>query len=181
MKRIFKLTLVCITLFGAFLAFADTSRALTIGAANELGYVLPGIPSSNQDKEMYVNHLIAMALGTIDLANGQVYHRSSNAFGALPTAVWALNGSGTTVNLGAGNLYSYLLVTYIGVGSKVWYVGNLSGTITIPGATFLTQWALFGAGVAGVPDGGSAAMLLGAGLLLLGLSQRFLRGRAGET
>ena len=181
MTRTRKLTLVCIALFGALLAFADTARAVTIGSANELGYVLPGIPSGNQEKEIYVNHLIAMALGAIDVANGQVYHRSSNAFGVLPNAVWALNGSGTTVNLGAGTVYSYLLVSYIGVGSKVWYVGNLSGLITIPGSSFLTQWTLFGSGVPGVPDGGSAAMLFGAGLAVLGLAQRFLKRQAGET
>lgn len=181
MTRTSKLTLVCIAFFGALLAFADSTRAVTIGSSNELGYVFPGIPSSNQDKENYVNQLVGMAIGAIDLANGQVYHRSNNAFGALPSAVWALNGSGTTVNLGAGNLYSYLLVSYIGVGSKVWYVGNLSGTVTIPGASFLTQWALFGAGVAGVPDGGSSAMLLAAGLGVLCLAQRFLKRQAGGT
>ena len=71
-------------------------------------------------------------------------------------------------------------VTYIGLGSEVWYVGNLSGTISIPGS-FLTQWALFGPGVPGVPDGGSVAMLLGAGLAVIGLAQRFLKRQAGET
>ncbi len=181
MTRTSKSTLVCIALFGALLAFADTARAVTIGSSNELGFVFPGIPSSNQDKENYVNHLIGMALGAIDLANGQVYQRSTNAFGGLPNAVWALNGAGTKVNLGAGNLYSYLLVTYIGVGSKVWYVGNLSGTMTIPGASFLTQWTLFGPGAPGVPDGGSAAMLLGASLAVLALAQRFLKRRAVDT
>ena len=181
MTRTSKLTLVCIALIGALLAFGDTARALTIGDSNELGFVLPGIPSTNQDKEIYVNHLIAMAVGAIDLANGQVYHRSSNAFGTLPTAVWALNGAGATVNLGVSNLYSYLLVTYIGFGSKVWFVGNLSGTMTIPGASFLTQWALFRPGVPGVPDGGFAAMLLAAGLAVLGLARRFLKRQAGDT
>ena len=181
MTRTSKLTLVSLALFGALLTFADTAPALTIGAANELGYAFPGIPLNNQDKETYVNQLIGMAVGSVGLANGQVYHRSNNSFSPLPSAVWALNGSGTTVNLGAGNLYSYLLVTYIGLGSKVWYVGNLNGTITIPGATFLTQWALFGAGVPGVPDGGSAAMLLGAGFAVLGLAQRFLKRQRGET
>jgi hypothetical protein len=177
MTRTSNVTVVCIALVGALLPFAGTAGALTIGNSNELGFVLPGIPLSNQDKEAYVNQLIGMTLGAIDLANGQVYHRSSNAFGALPNAVWALNGTGTTVNLGANHMYSYLLATYVGFGSEVWYVGNLSGTITIPGS-FLTQWALFRPGVPGVPDGGSAAMLLGAGFAALGLAQRFLKRQA---
>ncbi len=143
MKRTIKLTLICVALLGASLTFVNSAGAVTIGSANELGFVFPGIPSSDQDKQDYVNHLVGMAVGTVDLANGLIYNRSSNVFGTLPSAVLALSGTGTTVNLGSGSLYSYLLVTYIGIGSKVWYVGNLTGAITIPGSPF-TQWTLFG-------------------------------------
>lgn len=74
-----------------------------------------------------------MALGAIDIANNQIYFRSNNTFSSLPTAVWALNGTGTTINLGAGGVYTYLFASYNGLGAEVWYVGDLHGVITIPG------------------------------------------------
>jgi hypothetical protein len=97
----------------------------------------------------------------------------------LPTPVFDHNGTGTTINLGAGGLYTYLFATYAGglLGSEVWYVGNLSGIITIPaigGGCGLSGWTLFGTGVPGVPDGGTTAMLLGAALGALGMARRFL-------
>jgi hypothetical protein len=62
-----------------------------------------------------------------------------------------------------------------GVGSnfaEVWYVGNLSGVITIPGIG-LSGWTLFGPGIAGaVPT----VMLLGAALGVLGVVRRFFIG-----
>ena len=65
--------------------------------------------------------------------------RSGNDFGPLPTAVFALNGTGANITIGSG-LYSYLFANYsydTGNGgeffsSEVWYIGNLSGDITIP-------------------------------------------------
>ena len=63
--------------------------------------------------------------------------------------------------------------------AEVWYVGNLSGVISIPG-TFgensLSGWTLFGPGVPGVPDGGTTVMLLGTALGALGVVRRFLMG-----
>jgi VPDSG-CTERM motif len=59
-----------------------------------------------------------------------------------------------------------------------WYIGNLSGDITIPATTGtmrLTRWKLFGPGVPGVPDGGTTVMLLGAALGALGMARRFLK------
>ena len=167
--------LLCIAICAAALAFGHNARALSIGDTHELGYVWPGVPSGNA---LYVNHLIGMALGTINTANGQIYHRSNNAFGSLPTAVFDHNGTGTTINLGAGGLYTYLLATYAGglLGSEVWYVGNLSGIIKIPaigGGCGLSGWTLFGTGGA-VPDGGTTVMLLGAALGALAMARRFL-------
>ena len=84
------------------------------------------------------------------------------------------------MNLGAGGLYTYLLAKYDGpnYGTEVWYVGDLSGLITIPataGGYGLSGWMLFGPGVSGVPDGGTTAMLLGAALGALGMARRFLK------
>jgi hypothetical protein len=156
------------------------SISLAIGDAHELGFVNFGIPSGDSDRLTYVNHLIGMALGTQDDADGQHYTRSNNAFSPLPQAVLGglVDGTSTTINLGSG-LYTYLFAKYDGpnYGSEVWYVGNLSGMITIPataGGYGLSGWTLFGPGVPGVPDGGITAMLLGTALGALGLARRFL-------
>src|SRR5207237_478008 len=81
------------------------------------------------------------------------YFRSNHSFGQLPQAVLAghVNGTSTTINLGTG-LYTYLFAKYDGpnYGSEVWYVGDLSGIITIPataGGYGLSGWQLFGPGV----------------------------------
>jgi hypothetical protein len=174
-----KLALLCTALFGALLAFSSNAKALTIGDAHELGFVNFGIPSGDQDRTNYVNHLIGMALGTQDDALGQHFTRSNNAFSPLPTAVFALNGKTTTINLGTG-LYTYLFAKYDGpnYGAEVWYVGDLSGIITIPataGGYGLSGWTLFGPGGQGVPDGGTTVMLLGAALGALGMTRRFLK------
>jgi VPDSG-CTERM motif len=177
-----KLALLCTIAAGALLAFSHSARALTIGDSHELGFVNFGIPSGDSDRLNYVNHLIGMALGSTDQAFGQTFFRSNNAFGSLPQAVLAghVNGTSTSINLGAGGLYTYLFAKYDGpnYGSEVWYVGDLSGIITIPataGGYGLSGWTLFGPGVPGVPDGGTTAMLLGAALSALGIARRALK------
>jgi hypothetical protein len=164
---------------------------LTFGDANDLGQVLFGIPSGDADRTAYVNHLIAMTPGTSGSFSGQTFHRSSAnpgpGFGNYPTAVFSHNGTGTSVDLGDGTLYSYLFAKYDGpnAGSEVWYVGGISGVITIPadglatGKKYgLSGWTLFGPGVTppGVPDGGTTIMLLGAALGALGMARRFFLG-----
>ena len=175
-----KLSLLCAALAGAFLAFSPSVHALTIGDPHELGFVNFGIPSGDSDRLTYVNHLVGMALGTSDKADGQTYFRSNNGFSPLPQAVLGglVDGTSTTINLGSG-LYTYLFAKYDGpnYGSEVWYVGNLSGVITIPataGGYGLSGWTLFGPGVPGVPDGGTTAMLLGAALSVLGVARRYI-------
>ncbi len=176
-----KLALLCTVVAGTLLAFSHSARALTIGDSHELGFVNFGIPSGDTDRMNYVNHLIGMALGSQDNFLGQHFTRSNHAFGSLPTAVLAghVNGATTSINLGAGGLYTYLFAKYDGpnYGSEVWYVGDLSGIITIPataGRYGLSGWTLFGPGVPGVPDGGTTAMLLGAALSALGIARRYM-------
>jgi hypothetical protein len=168
---------LCTVACAAFLAFSHSASALSVGDSHELGFIWPGVPSGNQNNATYVNHLIGMALGGLDIANGQIYSRSYNSFGSLPSAVWALNGTGTTINLGAGGVYTYLFASYSGLGAEVWYVGDLHGIITIPGIfnlCGLTKWTLFGP--AGVPDGGVTAILLGVALGTLGICRNFTFG-----
>lgn len=161
-------------IFALSLLLAVSARALTIGDAHELGFVEFGIPSGDQDRENYVNHLIGMALGSFDSALGQDFTRSNNDFGPLPTAVFDSNGTGTSVDLGSG--FTYLFAKYDGpnYGSEVWYVADLTGTISIPstaGGYGLSGWTLFNPGTS-VPDGGTTAMLAGLALLSLGLMSR---------
>jgi hypothetical protein len=172
---------LCAVLLALCVALPSAARALTIGDAHELGFVEFGIPSGDADRTNYVNHLIGMSLGSTDTALGQTFTRSNNSFGSLPTAVFALNGTSTTIDLGI-NLYSYLFAKYDGpnYGSEVWFVGDLSGVITIPataGGYGLSGWTLFGpGGGTNAPDSGTTAALLGLGLTgLAGLRARFGR------
>ena len=158
----------------AMLACHNAS-ALTVGDNKFLGQLIPGT-GGNAERTAYVNHMIGMNTGDIGVFMNQVFNRSTNNFGALPTAVFALNGTGINIPLGTG-LYSYLFAQYNGA-SYVWYVGNLSGNVQIPPITIgglLVGWTLFSAGGQGVPDGGTTVMLLGAALVALGMARRFLK------
>jgi len=175
-----KFALLSAAFCAVMLAFSPSAHALTIGDAHELGFVNFGIPSGDSDRLTYVNHLVGMTPGTSDKADGQTYFRSGNSFGPLPQAVLAgvVDGTSTTINLGAQGTFTYLFAKYDGpnYGSEVWYVGDLSGKITIPataGGYGLSGWTLFGTG-AGVPDGGTTAMLLGAALGVLGIARRYI-------
>jgi hypothetical protein len=176
-----KFLLLCMAFCGVMLAPSHDAKALalSIGDSHQVGFLWPGIQpkTDNQNKATYVNHLIGMALGTVDVGSGEVYFRSNHSFESLPGAARALNGGGRTINVRTGGLYTYLFATYGGYGSEVWYVGNLSGIITIPFLAtghHLTGWTLFGPGGVGVPDGGNTVMLLGAALGVLALARRFL-------
>ena len=180
-----KLAILCAAVCAAMLAFTHNASALTIGDTHTLGLVYYGIPSGDQDRENYVNDLVYMYNNNLTTwsNNGQSYQIVNGAphFGAtLPNAIWAADGTGTSINLGTMGTFNYLFAKYDGPnqGSVVWYVGNLSGTITIPPAWNrygLSGWTLFGPGGAGAPDGGTTVMLLGAALGTLGMARRFLK------
>ena len=165
----------------ASMGLASQVNALTIGDSHELGFVNFGIPSGDSDRTIYVNHLIGMTPGTSDTGDGQSYTRSNNLFGVLPAAVFALNGTSTSIDLGSGGVYTYLFAKYDGpnYGSEVWYVGDLSGIITIPTNSpgshgyGLSGWTLFtGDGGGRVPEGGSTIALLGLALAGVELLRR---------
>ena len=167
------------------LAFGSNAKALTFGDGNDLGQVLFGIPSGDQDRTDYVNHLIGMTLGSSDSFAGQDFNRTFNSCGACtPVTVSDIqNGTGTTINLGSGGAL-YLFAKYDGpnAGAEVWYIGGLTGTITIPAQGLegqkygLSGWSIWGGGPVTTPDGGVTAALLGLGLAGLGgLRARFGR------
>jgi len=155
----------------ASLGFASQANALVIGDAHELGFVNFGIPSGDQDRENYVNHLIGMALGSSDSFSGQDFKRSNNDFGPLADAVFDHNGTSLSIDVTG---FDYLFAKYDGpnYGSEVWYVGDLSGVITIPatgGKYGLSGWTLFTDPGNNVPDAGATASLLGVALMGLAL------------
>jgi hypothetical protein len=172
--------IACVALSLALFSLAQGAGAipLTIGDSHELGFVDAGIPAGDGNRLTYVNHLVDMALGTSDSADGQQYFRSNNDFGALTDAVLdgLVNGAGTSIDLGAGG-YTYLLAKYDGpnYGSEVWYVGDLTGLLTIPptgGGYGLSGWSLFSSIPRNdVPEPGTLA-LFGLGFVGLALVRR---------
>ncbi|MGB9476396.1 MAG: VPDSG-CTERM sorting domain-containing protein [Candidatus Udaeobacter sp.] len=184
-----KLALLAVALGAAMLAFTPKANALTLAFNDQ--YVVgtmqftPGNPADPASLQGYVNYMITLAPGGTGTFSGMPFTRSNNVFANLPNAVFLNNGhdtgTTTTVDLGAGGVYTYLFAKYDGQNdiSQVWYVGNLSGIITIPLngplGHALSGWTLFGPGTPGVPDGGTTVMLLGTALGALGTVRRFLK------
>ena len=191
-----KLAILSAAVCAVMLAFSQNASAykvpmppsinLTIGDNHELGQVHPPVPEGDADITQYVNFMIGLALGgsghVIIGPHDALVTRSLNDFGPLPSpATLALRGTGTTINLGTQGTYDYLFAHYGGPGggtAEVWFVGDLSGIITIPATGFggygLSGWALFTALGGAVPDGGATVMLLGAALAAIGVARRFL-------
>jgi hypothetical protein len=178
-----KLALLSAAVCAVMLALSHNASALAIGDSQELGFVDPGLPTGDANRTLFVNTMIGLALGdsthVIIGPHDNLVIRSNNNFASLPTAIFAQNGTGTTIDLGAQGTFTYLFAKYDGpnFGSEVWYVGNLSGIITIPnkgGGFGLSGWTLFTGDGVGVPDGGATVMLLGAALGVLGAARRFL-------
>jgi hypothetical protein len=163
---------------------ANADATLTFGDIYDLGSFKPGDPFGDPFKAPYVNHLTGMTPGTSDSALGQDFTRSLSTFGSpYPAAVFALDGTGTSVDL-LGTGYQYLIAKYDAgrAGVEVWDINGLTGTLTIPAFGLaanpkygLSGWALFNPGPTHVPDNGTTVMLLGAGLSGLGLLRRFVK------
>jgi hypothetical protein len=182
-----KLALLSAAVCAVMLAFSHNASAVTLDINASVALLNYPEAASDADKTALVNHLIGQNPGSIDhvTIGGNTYSvfRTSAGVGPEPTVVFGLNGTGTTIpaaTIGSG-VYSYLWATYTLLSGNsegvVWYIGNLSGDITIPIPNFfvLTGWTLFTAGGQGVPDGGTTVMLLGAALGALGMARRFLK------
>src|SRR4029453_3790943 len=181
-----KLAMLSGAFCAAMLAFSHNASALTIGDTHDLGQFRPPVPEGDADITQYVNFMIALAPGgsghVIIGPHDVLVTRSLNNFGPLPSpATLALRGTDTTIDLGAtAGVYDYLFAHYGGPGggtAEVWFVGNLSGIITIPATGFggygLSGWALFTAPGGAVSDGGATVILLGAGLCVLCIARRY--------
>jgi VPDSG-CTERM motif len=187
-----KLAVISTALCALMLAFSNNAAAVTnlaIHDTHELGWVNPGVPPNETEVRAWINELRVMALNsnepfTFAGHTNQLY-RSGNftsPFAPAPGAVLATGDINTlTINLDNYSGYTYLFAKYDqqNAGSEVWYVGDLTGVITIPqfwsGHQYgLSGWILFGGGTTGVPDGGTTAMLLGAALSVIGMARRYL-------
>ena len=192
-----KLALLSAALGAFMLAFTPNAKALEFDDQYVVGTVTPGAPSSPTNISHYINFMIDLGLGqTVAHDFGQpegiqTVSRSMNVFANLPTA----NPAGAIVNNSPVNdngvvhidlgpttgTYSYLFAKYDGQNdlSVVWYVGDLSGEITIPfsgpNGHDISHYTLFVAGGNGVPDGGTTLMLLGMAFGSLGMARRFLK------
>jgi PEP-CTERM motif len=164
-----------------FMALASQVMALGFGDTYDLGSILYGIPSGDANRAAYVNELISLAPGTtnfFDPVTAQTYNRSLSLYGApYPAAVFALNGTGTSINLGV-NGYQYLFAKYDGpnAGSEVWDVNGLTGTITIPAVGLVGQnyglsgWTLFNPGP--IPEPGTVGLVALGALGLIGVLRK---------
>jgi hypothetical protein len=158
---------------------------VAIGDEHELGQVHPAISEGDAAITQYVNFMIDLSFNgsghVIIGPHDNLVIRSMNDFGPLTSpAALALRGIGMMIDLGTQGTYDYLFAHYGGSRggfAEVWYVGDLSGMITIPPTAFrhgLSGWALLTAGSQSVPDGGAAVKLLGIALGALALVRRYL-------
>jgi hypothetical protein len=182
-----KLGIFAVALSAILLAFNVSAAALTIGDASTFGYVFLGIPSGDSDRLNYVNHLAGMTPGTLDSFSGQTFIRTLNNPGpGFPNYTNAdppaLNGSSTAIDLGpTAGAYDYLFAKYDGPnqGSVVWFVGDLSGSMTIPASwtgVGLSRWTLFKeGGRENVPDSGATIVLFSTAFTSLGAVRRYLK------
>ena len=188
-KKLAMLTMVFCAVMFTFSqnASADTILGFLPGDTHVVGTVTPVSPANPSDQVDYINFMIALLPGTSgDFHNPpHTNHitRSNNLFASLPTAgpPGSVSGGGTSIDLNTRGTFTYLFAKYDGQNdtSVVWNISGLTGMLTIPLngplGYGLSGWVLFNPTGTGVPDGGSAVMLLGAALGALGMARRFLK------
>jgi hypothetical protein len=176
-----KKTLIALTCGLALALSASAAQAVTINDDNYLGSVSPGTPSSSAAQITYINWLIGMAVNTTDppppTPGDNVFVRSDEPCGDLGGCPLATDGISDQTPSGTVNVtgWEWLYVKY-GGDAHVWYVGNLSGNISVPlsntGGQGQSHYALYNATTTQVPDGGATLGLLGLGMLGLGYLRR---------
>lgn len=191
-------TLMLGSVASALLAMAPNASALAIDDANYVGRITPGTPANEAAEATYAQYLIDLFNGvetdtsSVSFAGfptAQSFTVNTSAPkppGSLPdfgpAGTHLLNGAGVldvsgTYNItGALYIYAYYgngAVDPNGPGSgddgQLWYVGNLSGNVSIPtkGLSHVTI-----AGGTTVPDAGTTLVLLGGSLIGLGALRR---------
>ncbi len=182
------------------LVFAPQAQAISLGYNDlySIGSIEKGTPDSDAAQVFVLNILLDLSAGNDQVVptpsgappganSSYTFDRTGNfqPGTTYPNAVVddAVSGDATagTIDLDGGFLY--LLAKY---GNKkvpgtsnpafyVWYVGGLSGDVSIPtsGLSHLTAYNPS----TSVPDGGTTLLLLGTGLSALGLARRKFRKR----
>ena len=191
-KPMNKLKYLSVPATGIVLAFSQNASAVTV---NTVDYGVATIqPTVIPPSGMNINNLVfgVTAYNTQTPQNDGTYTYAPLQGSTLPATLpipTSLNpevvqgGVSFNINLGAGG-FDYLIVQWDGPegGNAIYYLGGLSGTITVTNDIFFNQnhqpfaasgYWLSGGGQ-GVPDGGTTVMLLGAALGALGMARRFL-------
>ena len=183
-----KKTLIALACGLAMTFSATTASALSVGDANYIGSIVDGVPTGISDETNYVNSLLDQAVGTTVLCiydtdetcrrTGSTLNTAGFADAVEATAVKdesqnnTFNASGWTYILAKyGNSYPGDAYNPAGQISLVWYIGNLSGTQSVPTGPGLSHFTLFNPRTQ-VPDGGATLGLLGLGMLGLGYLRR---------
>lgn len=180
----------------AAVAMAPTASAVALGYSDDhyVGQITPGTPANEASEAVYAQYLVDLVNGvesdTTDVAFiGIPTHQNFNPDpgSALPSPLPDFGPAGSHVTTGSGandisgtydiTGYQYLYAYYgngagdSGKDGQVWYVGDLSGDVTIP--TKALSGVLLGGGTS-VPDGGATLALLGVGVLgVSALRRRF--------
>jgi hypothetical protein len=172
-----KKTLTAMACALTLLFSASTASALAIGDANYLGSIDPATPASAAAEVGHINTLLDQASPSSTTIAGVLYVRSSNDCDGLcpdATTAGALQGQGPSGSVNVTG-WTYLLGKY-GTVAHVWYVGDLSGSQSVPASApggGLSHYSLYNPGTTTVPDGGATLGLLGLAMLGVG----YLRSR----
>jgi hypothetical protein len=183
MKIIRTISIVVAIVAAISVVASANATTLSIGDSRELGLISKNQPADPASSTGYLNILLGQALGTgpVHIGNNDFTRTINDPLaGNYPSAVFALDlGAVTTINLGLG--YTYLLAKYDGQnwGSEVWYVGGLTGSITIPLYGNGEQYAvshvyLFNPNGETVPEGGMTLVLLGTAVSAVFVGRRFI-------
>jgi len=165
----------------AGLAIAASASAITVldlTSDRYIGSIVDGIPPNEANETTWVNSLAAKLSAGSYVLGSETLTRSGNRLGAVPSPSSYFDKDDVAPVLPViVDGFDFVLGKY-GAGqaagqiSYVWYVGGLTGEVSIPSAA-LSHVTRFGAG-ARVSDGGSTVALLGLGLALLGIARRKL-------
>jgi hypothetical protein len=186
MKTLKYIAAIAVACASLGLASQVSATTLTFGDSRDLGLITPDHPANPADTASFVDILLDQPLGSgpTTIGDNSYIRTTADPLGGLyPDAVFAVDlGATTNVDLGSG--YLYLAAKYDGpnYGAEIWYVGGLTGPITVPatgggyGLSFVYLYNPGSTPPPSVPDSGSTVMLLGTVLSGLGAARRFIKG-----
>lgn len=176
----------------ATMALATQLNALTI--AQSFGAVDPATPANATSEVSFINHLLTLSpvgenapsfppLLDEPVFDGNDYDRFDTVLPVgAPTSITSVGGLQGQAPSSSVNVtgFNYLLAKF-GTTGYVWYVGNLSGSQSLPldlgqagGQSHFSLYGLTGGNITTVPDGGATVALLGLALGALALVRRKL-------